>query len=418
MEKNKYILGLFAVLTLQAFSQDVLVVDGGNIHVTANGLITVQGSVLNQNSGQIDNSGNINVTGDWTNNGGNSMLVNNSAGTVILDGSNQNIKGSDVTDFYNLNLEGNSTVKTMELDANVANRLSLGDAELQTNANTVYVNNPSVNAIAWNTGYVNSDSLGGYLSRATNSINEYVFPVGSSLLSDNYRAVTLVPNSAATNSFGVRLSDEDPGLDNSGTSYTGDVGPFSRTVKAPKIREINSGFYYNIARLSGASGADIKVDFFTSDGSFQTLTKWDGTKWDELDVNYASSTAGAALNSPDVELTKVANVDFSHDVYALAELEFEIGVPGGVSNNSDGFNDFLEIENLEYYPENELVIFNRWGDIVYKSKPYLNDWNGQVNGSMVLSGDKVSDGTFFYILKLSEDETIEPLKGSLELRSK
>ncbi len=418
MKKNKYILGLFSILSLQAFSQDVLVVDGGNIHVTQNGLITVMGGVVNQNSGVIDNSGSINVTGDWTNNGGNTMLVNNSPGRVTLDGGAQVIKGSDLTEFYNLRLVGNSSVKSMELDANVSNELDLGDAELQTNANTIFVNNPASSSIVWNTGYVNSDSLGGQLARATNSTNAYVFPVGSASLTDTYRAVTLNPSGSGANVYGVRLSDEDPNTDNTGTSFSGATGPFLTSAKDPQIRTINTNFYYNIAHVSGTDGADIQVDFYNADGDYQTLAQWDGLKWEAQNFDYAASTAGTSLNSPDVELTKNANIDFIEDVFALAELEFEIGVPGGVSPNADGFNDVLVIENLEYYPENEFVIFNRWGDAVFEAKPYLNDWNGQVNASMILSGDKVSDGTYFYILKLSQDATVEPLKGSFELRSK
>lgn len=418
MKLNKFTLGLFSILSLNAFSQDVLVVDGGNIHVTSNGLITVKGGVINQNSGMIDNSGSINVSGNWTNNGGNSMLINNSSGTVVLDGGDQIIKGSDLTEFYNLRLVGGATVKSMQLDANVSNELDLGDAELQTNSNTIYVNNPSSNAVVWNTGYVNSDSLGGHLARATNSTNDYVFPVGSSLLSNTYRPVTLKPTSSSPNIYGVRLSDEDPNTDNTGTSFSGATGPFSTAAKDPQLRNINNNFYYNIVRMSGVDPADVQVDFFNADGNYQTLAQWDGTKWENQSFDYAPSTAGANLNSPDIELTKISNADFTEDVFALAEKEFTIGVPGGVSNNADGFNDFLVIENLEFFPENEFVIFNRWGDEVFKAKPYLNDWNGQVNGAMILTGNQVSDGTYFYILKLSDDSTVEPLKGSFELRSK
>lgn len=420
MKKNIQIFGIVSILSLQVLAQDVLVIDGGSIHVTNNGLITVKGGVLNQNSGTIDNSGDINVSGDWTNNGGNTMLVNNSVGSVTLDGTSQVIKGNSITDFYNLKLTGGSSVKTMELDANVSNELDLGDEELQTNANTIYVNNPGTGSILWNTGYVNSDSLGGYLARATNSTSTYTFPVGSSLLSNTYRPVFLNPTSTNANVYGVRLSDENPDTDNSGTSYSGAVGPFPVSSKEAQVRTINTEYYFNIARLTGTDGADIQVDFFNADGNYQTLAQWSGatSQWKGLSFAYAPSTTGATLNSPDVSITKSSVTDFNHDVFALAELEFEIEVPGGISPNADGFNDNFVIENLEYFPENELVIFNRWGDIVYEASPYLNDWSGQVNGAMILAGEEVSDGTYFYVLKLSQDQETDPLKGSFELRRK
>lgn len=41
-----------------------------------------------------------------------------------------------------------------------------------------------------------------------------------------------------------------------------------------------------------------------------------------------------------------------------------------ISPNSDGKNDFFVIENIDYngYNLNELVIFNRWGNIVFEAK--------------------------------------------------
>ena len=420
MKKIKYLLSIFTLVAVESFAQDALVIDGGSVYVTNNGLITVKGGVLNKNAGTIDNSGAIKVSGDWTNNGGNTMLMNNSAGTVTLDGFSQAIKGTSITDFYTLKLAGGSSVKSMFIDANVSNVLDLGNEELQTNSNTIYVTNPATSAVVWSTGYVNSDSLGGYLARSTNSTAAYTFPVGSSLLANTYRPVFISPTTTNSNVYGVRLSDNSPNTDNSGTSFSGATGPFPSADKGPLVRSINTEYYFNIARLIGTDAANVQVDFFSADGNFQTLAQWKGTtpRWEGLTFVYGPSSTGANLNSPDLSLTKNAVTDFNNDVFVLAEKEFTINVPGGVSPNGDGFNDQLVVDNLEYYPENEFVIFNRWGDVVFQAAPYLNDWSGQVNGSRVLSGDEVSDGTYFYVLKLSPNQETDPLKGSFELRRK
>lgn len=42
-----------------------------------------------------------------------------------------------------------------------------------------------------------------------------------------------------------------------------------------------------------------------------------------------------------------------------------------------------------YYKSTDLVIFNRWGRVVYHSTDYQNDWDG----------GGLSDGTYFYVLK-------------------
>lgn len=60
--------------------------------------------------------------------------------------------------------------------------------------------------------------------------------------------------------------------------------------------------------------------------------------------------------------------------------------------NSDGNNDFFYIGNIQKYPDNVLKIYNRYGQVIYTSAGYNNDWNGEYQGN------KVPTGTYFYIL--------------------
>ncbi len=64
------------------------------------------------------------------------------------------------------------------------------------------------------------------------------------------------------------------------------------------------------------------------------------------------------------------------------------------SPNGDGHNDTFIIQNIELYPNNELKVFNRWGELVYSTTNYLNDWNGNSKGGIV--DTKLSEGTYFY----------------------
>jgi gliding motility-associated-like protein len=49
--------------------------------------------------------------------------------------------------------------------------------------------------------------------------------------------------------------------------------------------------------------------------------------------------------------------------------------------------EFWEIDNIEAYPNLELVIFNRQGLEVFKSNPYLNNWNASYRGAPLPKGD-------------------------------
>jgi gliding motility-associated-like protein len=63
-----------------------------------------------------------------------------------------------------------------------------------------------------------------------------------------------------------------------------------------------------------------------------------------------------------------------------------------ITSDGDGINDRLSFEYLSFYPENELFIFNRWGQLLYSKKNYDNSWNGS----------EYEEGTYFYVLKIYE----------------
>jgi gliding motility-associated-like protein len=90
-----------------------------------------------------------------------------------------------------------------------------------------------------------------------------------------------------------------------------------------------------------------------------------------------------------------------------------VSIPQVVTPNGDNFNDTWKIANLNLFPDNEVILMNRWGDVVYQAKPYNNDWCGQANTGIQLFGNNLSTGTFYYIVKLGA--TQEPMKGFIEL---
>jgi gliding motility-associated-like protein len=90
-----------------------------------------------------------------------------------------------------------------------------------------------------------------------------------------------------------------------------------------------------------------------------------------------------------------------------------VSIPQVVTPNGDNFNDTWKIANLNLFPDNEVILMNRWGDVVYQAKPYNNDWSGQANSGIHLFGNNLSTGTFYYVVKLGANQ--EPIKGFIEL---
>ncbi|TXE16668.1 DUF11 domain-containing protein, partial [Psychroserpens burtonensis] len=82
------------------------------------------------------------------------------------------------------------------------------------------------------------------------------------------------------------------------------------------------------------------------------------------------------------------------------------------SPNGDGVNDVFVIDCIENYPDNSIEIYNRWGNIVYETKGYRNDFDGTSNGRAVLGeGDKLPVGTYYYVIDLGNGS--EPRVGWL-----
>lgn len=65
--------------------------------------------------------------------------------------------------------------------------------------------------------------------------------------------------------------------------------------------------------------------------------------------------------------------------------------------NGDGSNDMWKILNIEKYPNTSVRVFNRWGQVVFFSKDYKNNWNG----------NELPRGTYFYIVTTNGDKSKE-----------
>ena len=81
-----------------------------------------------------------------------------------------------------------------------------------------------------------------------------------------------------------------------------------------------------------------------------------------------------------------------------------------VSPNRDGRNDVFYISGIEEFPQSELRIYNRWGNLVYQVINYQNDWTGTWKNNQELP-----DGTYFYQLELKEPNDNRMFEGFLEL---
>jgi len=116
-----------------------------------------------------------------------------------------------------------------------------------------------------------------------------------------------------------------------------------------------------------------------------TILPEDNTRYDATSGIWEVGTIPAGSS---VSLTIVAEVLNSGEYGNTVDL-----------NNIDQ----LYIDCIDQYPNNKLIIYNRWGNIVYEKQGYDNTFDGVSNGRVTLyPNDKLPVGTYYYVLDLGD----------------
>jgi len=130
-----------------------------------------------------------------------------------------------------------------------------------------------------------------------------------------------------------------------------------------------------------------------------------------LSCNICANTTA----SPDEATTYIVEVESMDGCKDTANVHVDVRedvnqiifIPNVLTPNNDGFNDTWFIKNIELFPKNGVKIVNRWGDIVFQTNNYQNDWKGNY------SGKNLPAGTYYYILDIGGQWGI--LKGDVTI---
>lgn len=70
--------------------------------------------------------------------------------------------------------------------------------------------------------------------------------------------------------------------------------------------------------------------------------------------------------------------------------------PNVFTPNADGVNDTWEIPILQFYEDCAVEVYNRTGQLLYRSQGYSKPWDGKINGKTL------PFGTYYYLISLSK----------------
>jgi gliding motility-associated-like protein len=126
-----------------------------------------------------------------------------------------------------------------------------------------------------------------------------------------------------------------------------------------------------------------------------------------------NSTALNPTASPDTSTMYIVNVT---DVNGCTNADTMLVVvfpniifPNGFSPNGDGPNDTWILDFIEFFPDCEVSVFNRWGQPVFYSKGYDIPWDG------TFDGNPVTVGTYYYVILLNHPLFPDAFTGPLTI---
>lgn len=147
-------------------------------------------------------------------------------------------------------------------------------------------------------------------------------------------------------------------------------------------------------------GADAGPDRYAlQGGSVQLLGKGSGSNLTYVwtpDYRISNSSILTPDVSPDEDIIYKLTVSTAEGCNNSDEVLVKVlkmpTIPNAFSPNGDGIHDRWEIAFLESYPGVTVEIYNRYGQLVYKSTGYNKPWDGRYNGT------PVPVGTYYYLI--------------------
>jgi gliding motility-associated-like protein len=136
--------------------------------------------------------------------------------------------------------------------------------------------------------------------------------------------------------------------------------------------------------LNATASSGLNVTYGLSDPEIASL---DGNI---LTIRRDGSLTVTAMQEGDQNWNAATGI--SHTIETLPTFD---GISSLFTPNNDGMNDYWYIPDLEQYGKLEVTVYNRFGQAVYKSDSYKNDWDGTWNGYPLPSA------TYYYIIKSS-----------------
>jgi len=138
-------------------------------------------------------------------------------------------------------------------------------------------------------------------------------------------------------------------------------------------------------------GGHQPIEYLWSDELAQTTATATGLYEDTYSV--------VVTDSLGCTLTRVVTVDPTIGCFFIAEA---------ITPNGDGYNDEWIVGGLEFFPTAKVIVFNRWGQELFRSIGYKERWDGRYNNAPLPMAD------YYYVIEFAGVR--DPITGTVTLK--
>ena len=390
---------LFLGLGSIAYAQtaEPVTVNLGQLYIKPNTLISTQFDFDNTASGVVFNDGEFQFYKNYNNDGLFTHTTNQTTGYTVFQGNQtQQISGSQSSKHFDVLFHNTSSQYPFSLNSdmiidgtgNFRNGIVKIDAD---NGGQMLFGNGAAQMNASDASYAE-----GLVEKEGN--NAFTFPIGTE---GYYRLAGIsAPASEASmytgEYFHANTNETYPHKDRTGI-----------------IDQVDDQEYWEIQQADGTKGSVIVTLSWhdkTTPTAFLGGEDLHIVRWDDKQNLWVDE--GGIVDAGAKTVTTPVEVE-GFGIFTLGKIKEKYLNPGdvviyqGVSPDGDGMNDYMIIDNINYFPENHVMLFNRWGRKVYETRGYDSNGNvfrGYAEGTSVVgSGQKLPAGTYYYVVEYLYD---------------
>lgn len=174
------------------------------------------------------------------------------------------------------------------------------------------------------------------------------------------------------------------------------------------ITDNSDSIFFDVTPIEANAGPDILIESDETamiDGSGIGTPSW--TPLTEL-IDEDTYSPSSTVDDVTVYTLTVTNGNCTATDQMTVLLKSPINIPTGFTPNNDNNNDTWVIEFLDQYQDNQVIVYDRSGQVVYKTVGYNNgvtSWDGTYKEKPVPAS------TYFYFIDLRNGKTNSVFRG-------